>query len=276
MKSPLLALALIVGGSVFALSRATSTLADVVGIDGVVHPRRVVQVGSATNGLLKTVLVERGDRVHAGQVVAKLDSKVLAAQTELARARASESASREMVAARLADARRRLSKQESLHADGIAPSESVDVIRTEVHLEVLALAQQDEQTLINQLELLRSQALLAQSTIQSPVSGVVIERHLSPGELLNSTSTSNVITVAELDPLVVDINVPIELFESIELGQEARVRLDTTGNPMRRATVTVKDHIVDTASRTFRVQLELPNPKFRLPAGLRCRVLFDD
>ena len=276
MKSALLLLTLCVSGSVLTFSGPLGIQASVSGIDGVAQPRRVVQVGSATSGLLHSVQVDLGDRVEAGQVVAELDAQVLSAQAELAQARADAIAGREMVAVRLADARRRLTKQEGLHASGIAPEESVDAIRTEVHLEELALAQKDEQGLIDQLELKRSRALLAQSTIRSPVTGIVTERFLSPGELLDSTSTSVVITVVELDPLIVEVHAPIAMFDQVQLGQGVVVHLDTIGNPQRAATVTLKDHVVDTASRTFRVQIELPNPNYELPAGLRCRVVFAD
>ena len=276
MKSALLLLTLCVSGSLLTFSGPLGIQAAAPGIDGVAHPRRVVQVGSATSGLLRSVHVDRGDRVEAGQVVARLDAQVLSAQAELAQARADAIAGREMVAVRLADARRRLAKQEGLSADGFAPEDSVDAIRTEVHLEELALAQEDEAALINQLELKRSQAMLAQSTILSPVTGVVTERYLSPGELLDSTSSSVVITVVELDPLVVEVHAPIEMFDQVQVGRGVVVHLDAIGNPQRTATVTLKDHIVETASRTFRVQIELPNPNYELPAGLRCRVVFKD
>ena len=274
MKSLLLLLALCASGSLLTLTGPLGIQAAAPGIDGVAHPRRIVQVGSATYGLLRSVRVDLGDLVEAGQVVAELEAEVQAAQADLAQARAEATAAREMVAVRLPDARRRLARQEGLRAEGYAPQESVDAIRTEVQVEELALAQQDEEAHINQLELKRSRALLAQSTIRSPVSGVVTERHLSPGELLNSSTSNVVITVAELDPLIVEAHVPIAMFEDVEVGQGVAVHLDAVGNPQRTATITLKDHVVDTASRTFRVQLELPNPGYELPAGLRCRVIF--
>jgi membrane fusion protein (multidrug efflux system) len=274
MKISLICLALCVTGSILAATGPLDVMADAGGLEGVVHPRRVVLVGSATSGLLRSVSVERGDRVQVGQVVAKLDASVLSAQAALAQARAEGSAAREIVVVRLADAQRRLAQKQNLQADGIAPVEAVDVIRTEVQLEQLALAQEDQSIRVRELELRKARALLAQATIVSPVAGVVTERHLSPGELLGTSGSDIVITIAEIDPLMIDVHVPIELFDEITVGLRTKVQLDLAGGERRSAIVSVKDHVIDSASRTFRVQLELPNPEGELPAGMRCRVLF--
>ncbi len=147
--------------------------------------------------------------------------------------------------------------------------------RTELRIEELNLATESEATAISLLEQMRADAVVAQGTLKSPISGVVLDRFLSPGEILSRAGQSEVLTIAQLDPLFVELHVPVDLFESIEVGQTATVRLDAPGNPQSTAEILVKDLLVDTASRTFRVRLGLPNPNYNLPAGLRCRVSFD-
>lgn len=252
------------------------TWADDLGLEGVVRPHRVLHLGAATDGLLETVNFDRGARIEADEVVATLDARVTRAQADLSRARAERDSALQMVESRLKDARRRLAAQQALLVDGVTSSEAVDTIRTEVHLEELALAQQREEQLIAQLELKRTEATLAQATITSPIRGIVTERHLSPGEFYSRTAQGAVLTVAEIDPLVVEVSVPIERFEDIQVGDSARIRLDATGDPMRQAKVAVKDHAIDTASRTFQVQFHLANPDYELPSGLRCRVTFNE
>jgi RND family efflux transporter MFP subunit len=274
MKLLLPSLVLCAGGTVVALTETPDVILDGTGFDAVAIPSRIVQLGAATDGLLAEVAVDRGDIVQAGQIVAHLDVTVEEADASLARARSRSRASREMVKARLSDAKRRLAHREMLLGDGYVTPDEVDSTRTEVQLEELALAKEDEAVTIADLERQRAETILAQGTIQSPVDGVVIERHLSPGELLSRSGQAEVLTIAELDPLVIEVHVPVEYYRKISVGDTGTVTLDVPGNPEHQAPVTVKDRQVDTASRTFRVRMELPNPDFLLPSGLRCRVVF--
>lgn len=274
MRLALPSLALLAGAAL-PLREAVPARDDLT-LDAIVQPSRVLHLGAATDGLLAQVLVERGDPVSAGQVLARLDIEVDRAEARLARARAEAEADRDAVLARMADVRRRLDYQESLLEDGFITPEEVDATRTELRLEELNLAKQDEDRAIERLRSERAEAVVAQGLVTSPVSGVVTERYLSAGELLSRSGQSEVLTVAQLDPLFVEVHVPLELYEELTPGDRARVELDIAGHPIGEASLKVKDPVVDTASRTFRVRLELPNPENRLPAGLRCRVRFGD
>jgi len=276
MKLSLTAMAVCLAGTALVANHRPAALADDVGFDGIVRAHRVLELGAATDGLLETVLFDRGDHVAAGDVVATLDARVTRAQAALSEARAERDSALRMVQSRLRDARRRLAAQERLRVDGIASAETVDTMRTEVQLEELALAQQEEEQRIARLELQRAQATLAQSKITSPLSGVVLDRHLSPGEFYSRTAESAVLTIAELDPLVVEVNLPLAQFDRVQVGDVALIQLDANGSPTRKARVAVKDQVIDTASRTFHVRFLLENPNYELPAGLRCRVTFRD
>jgi len=69
--------------------------------------------------------------------------------------------------------------------------------------------------------------------------------------------------------------VPVEQLGRIEVGMRGRVTLEAPLGSVHDAEVTVVDPVVDAASGTFRVRLELPNPEGELPAGLKCRVRFE-
>ena len=60
----------------------------------------------------------------------------------------------------------------------------------------------------------------------------------------------------------------------IGVGSRATVVPEAPVNTPREATVIVVDRIVDAASGTFGVRLEMPNPDNRLPAGLKCKARF--
>jgi multidrug efflux pump subunit AcrA (membrane-fusion protein) len=121
-------------------------------------------------------------------------------------------------------------------------------------------------------ELVRAQALLNQRKIISPFDGVVVERLMSPGEY--RSEQSQVLTIAKVDPLNVEVFAPIAFYGQTAVGWSAEIMPEAPVGGLYRATVTVVDHVVDAASGTFGVRLELPNPGNKLPAGLRCKALF--
>ena len=274
MKIALSILALITGFAAITQGGAVSASDDFV-YDGVALPSRVISLGAASDGLISHVLVDRGDRVQTGQVLAQLDVSVPRANAALAKARAEGTAERRVIEAKLADIRRRLVQYEALLKDGFRTSEEVDLLKTELSIEELNLASAAEKTAINVLEVARAEALVNQGTMESPFDGVVFERFLSPGEFYSKSGQQPVLTLAQLDPLYVEVHVPVDLFETITVGAPATVLLDASGDPTRTGLVQVKDSAVDTASRTFRVRLAIPNPDYRLPSGLRCRIRFD-
>ncbi len=226
--------------------------------------------------MIAEVAVDRGSRVHAGQVLARLDQTVSEQEVALASKRAQSTAAREIVEARIVDLRRKLDQQEELLRDGTATPEDVDTIRTELRVEELNLVNELELSEINSLELRRASAELDQETLRSPIDGVVLQRFLSPGEILSRGGQSEVLTLAQLDPLYIELHVPIERLADIHLGATANVQFDAPGNPQTSAKVTIKDHVVDTASQTFGVRLEVANPNHLLPAGLRCQVTIEE
>jgi len=59
------------------------------------------------------------------------------------------------------------------------------------------------------------------------------------------------------------------------LGMEAKVNIEAPLNETYRAKVTIVDRVVDAASGTFGVRLEIPNSKHKLPPGLKCKVIFN-
>ncbi|MDF1837927.1 MAG: efflux RND transporter periplasmic adaptor subunit [Planctomycetota bacterium] len=273
MKVALSILALLAGAAVLSQGGAVSA-SDDFAYDGVAQPSRVIHLGAASEGLIALVNVDRGDRVQVGQVLAQLDVAVPQANADLARARAQGSAARRVIEAKIADSRRRLAQYQALMKDGFRTSEEVDLLQTELSIEELNLASEEEAAEIQRLEVVRAEALVQQGTMESPINGVVFERFLSPGEYYSKSGSEPVLTLAQLDPLHVEVHVPVDLFGDIAVGGTAMVQLDAPGNPTTTGRVQVKDSVVDAASRTFRVRLEIPNPENQLPSGLRCRIRF--
>jgi len=106
--------------------------------------------------------------------------------------------------------------------------------------------------------------------VKSPIAGVVMERLRQPGELASREHA--IVKIARLDPLRVEVFVPMTLYGRITVGQRAVVVPEAPLNRPLDATVVVVDRVADAASSTFGVRLEIGNPGNRVPGGLKCRV----
>lgn len=264
------ALALVVavpGGA----ARAQASLATTE-LDCLMEPRTVVRLGSAVTGVLDEVAVDRGDTIHAGQLLATLESGVEEATVALARARAGNDVPIQARAARLEFQRKREERTETLFKKNVVSSEQMDTATTERRLAELDLLEVEMEQGLAKLQLRQATELLNQRAIISPIDGVVVERALSPGAYVNEQS--HVFTVAAMEVLNIEVFVPLDLYGLITLGMRGEVRPSDPVGGVYDATVVIIDELFDPASDTFGVRLELPNSDHELPAGLRCKVRF--
>ncbi len=249
------------------------SLAEEQEFECIMEPYKTVKIGSPAAGILAEVNVARSDMVDKGQVVGKLQSDVERATVDLAKERAASTAS--LKAAKLAVdfERRRLERNQKLYDKKVISDQKLDEVKTELAMREQEVKTKEEQLRVATLELKRSQAVLSIRTIKSSVDGIVVERSLSPGEFL--VNEGHIVSVAQIDPLNVEVFVPLQYFPSIRVGMQAVVRPEAPTGGELEATVTVVDKVFDAASRTFGVRLQLPNPENQIPAGLRCTVKFE-
>jgi membrane fusion protein (multidrug efflux system) len=119
------------------------------------------------------------------------------------------------------------------------------------------------------LELQRTSAEVERRIIRSPINGVVVERFMSPGEF---PKQERIFKLAQINPLRVEAYAPVSLLGKITTGTDVQLKPEAPVGGVYKAKVTVVDRVVDAASGTFGVRMELPNPDLRLPAGLKCTV----
>ncbi|MGQ9647143.1 MAG: efflux RND transporter periplasmic adaptor subunit [Thermodesulfobacteriota bacterium] len=241
--------------------------------EGVIEPFRVVKVGSAVPGTLETVEVDRGDFVKKGQILAKLQSGVEKATMEAARARAEMDASIRSRQAQLDFSIRKQQRNEQLYKKEALPLSQMDEVETSRVLAEMQLQEAIENKRLAELDYKRAVEVFNRMIIRSPISGVVVERYLSPGEYIEDQA---ILKLAQLDPLNVEVILPVHLLPSVKVGMKAKVIPEAPIGGQYVAQVKVVDRVIDAASGTFGVRLELPNPNLRLPAGLKCKVIFPE
>jgi RND family efflux transporter MFP subunit len=260
---------------VLSLAGATSAGAAQLGpFDCLIEPRLKVALAAPTAGVLKDVLVDRGDRVHKGDVLAQLDSSVEEATVALDKARAASNAaiaSRSARAAYLALKRDRVWK---LQIRGTIAQAELDEAAADLAIATADLAEAKDEQKIASLEYGRSVAALNQRSIRSPIDGLVVERKLAGGEY--AYDQAPILVLAEVNPLSVEVYLPIASFPKVRVGMIASVLPPEPMGGAYPATVEIVDTVFDARSGTFGVRLKLPNPEFNIPAGLRCEVEFPE
>ena len=237
-----------------------------------IQPYQEAEIGSQVVGVINHVYVERGDFVTKGQALAQLNADVERAALQAAKLRAEATAELKAAASNHEFAQKKKIRTEDLYKQNFVSLQAADQAATEAQVAEMRLRQAREGQRLAQQELAKAQAQLAQRTIKSPLSGVVVERYLSEGERVEDKP---VLKVATVDPLKVEVIVPASYFTRIKQGMTATVKPEMADVDTRTAKVVVVDRVIDPASNSFRVRLELPNPNNSVPPGLRCKVAFD-
>jgi len=174
--------------------------------------------------------------------------------------------------ARLVFLTKKRERTTSLMAKGAASAAALDEIESDFGVASQDLRKAQANLRVAQLEVQRAEEVLKLRSVRSPIDGVVAERTLLGGEY--AYDQAPIMTIAQINPLNVEVFVPIALYGTIKAGMEATVTGEEPVGGRSVAKVEVIDPLIDARSGTFGIRLLLPNPDNKLPAGLRCKVQF--
>lgn len=238
----------------------------------IIEPHQVVKLASPVVGVIARLDVDRGDLVHRGQILGKLQDSVEEAALALARVRAGNVYTIASIEARLRFLRRKRERTDELRVKSISSQVAVEEAEAEAKVAEEQLKEAELAKELAQVQVQQAQAVLDQRILRSPIDGVVVERLLVPGEYRNEQTP--ILTLAQIELLRVEVYVPTAYYGQIRQGSTAEVRPEQPIGGAYTATVTVVDQVLDAASGTFGVRLALPNPELRLPAGIGCKISF--
>lgn len=241
--------------------------------DCVIEAQQLVKLASPIVGIVARLAVDRGDVVRKGQVLGNLEDAIDRANLALARVKATNDFPVTSLQARLNFLQRKYGRAEQLVARSAGSQANLDEANADAKVAEQQLKEAQLNLNLAKLELEHSQAVLEQKTLRSPIDGLVVERLLLPGEYRNEQSA--ILTLAQIDPLRVEVFVPTRYYRQIRVGSMAVVRPEEPIGGSYSASVAVVDRVMDAASGTFGVRLALSNPDLTLPAGIRCRIKFE-
>ena len=240
-----------------------------------IKPNQIVEIRSAAVGLIDKVTVDQGDVVEKGKVLAVLESATEQATAELAKFRAQMNGPLKTAEARLEHATQKFNRKDELHKQKFVTTEDRDEARAEKRVAEAAIGEAKENKQLAVLEHKRTMTQLALRSVKSPVSGVITERLLNPGEVAElGVGQKPIVKIAELNPLRVEVILPMAMYGQIKMGQGADIVPEAHIGGRHRGVVKAVDKLIDAASATFAVRVEVKNDDFKLPAGVKCRADF--
>jgi membrane fusion protein, multidrug efflux system len=210
-----------------------------------IHGYIETPIYAKTAGYLKTIYVDKGDRVHQGEVLAILESPELDKQVADAKAN--------YWLQKVTDGR-----NQTLVAQQVIPQQMAD----NSHAAMLQAKAAYEQLL----------ALQSYEVIRSGTDGIITARDVDPGALIPQVTTPGssipIVNLATLHPLRVYADVPQDLAAFVKDGDPASVSVTQYPEHSFSGTVTRHPDALTQDTRTMRVEVDLPNKDSALYPGM--------
>jgi len=232
--------------------------AGTIKITGRTAPAELAIVASRASGVASKRLVDIGDKVAAGDVLLLIDAPEV--DQELARAKASV----EQTRARLDLARVNAGRAERLVKQGHVSEQQLDERTSNERVAVADLAAAEAEV----HRLTEVQGFL---TVKAPFAGTIVSRSVERGDRIsasNSQPSAPLFTIARLDELRVELDIPQTDALKVRLGNAAKVTFAELPGEIFEAKVVRRTGLIDATSSTMRAELVMTNPEERIPAGL--------
>ncbi len=229
-----------------------------------VEPMQETTIYARTSGYVKTVHVDIGDRVAAGQLLAEIESPEVDASLREARARLDQER------ANLLLARATLERTRQLHREQLVSQQQLD--EQEAAFDTRQAAVEAAQATVQSLAIQQ-----AYQRVVAPFAGTVTSRRIDRGALITSGSGATVaslFTIGQTDALRVFVDVPQMAAVGIAPGQTVDVGLRERPGHVTSGRVVRTAGALDPRSRTLRTEVHLPNDDHALMPGMYVQVAF--
>lgn len=247
---------------------------------GYVVARRQATVASKISGRLVNVMVEEGDRVEEGQILAQLDDANAQAAVEQARARVAQAnANLQSAQVALEDFRATYARDEDLFERGIISAQQAEETRASYNEKRMAVLVAQQTVGVERGALGVAQQNLDDTTVRAPFSGVVTVKAAEPGEMVSPNSTggftrTGICTIVDMDSLEVEVDVSEAFISRVKPGLPATVHLNAYPDWDIPAEVLAVIPTADRARATVKVRVTLLVDDPRIIPEMGARVSF--
>ena len=204
---------------------------------GSILPYYVNNIGSVMAVRIKKIHVDVGDKVTKGQLLVEMDkNQYFQSMVQFANLEVD------------------YSRVKKLYEEGGAAKQQLDQLETQYEVAKHALEDLEEN-----LDLI------------SPIDGIVTERLFDPGDLYMPTA-GKVLTVMEMDKVKVQVNVTEEYFPEIKVGMPVNIYTEVYPDKVFEGKVSLRSPSLDPNTRSFMVEITIPNKDLTLRPGMYSRV----
>jgi RND family efflux transporter MFP subunit len=249
---------------------------------GYVTARREATVSAQITGALTSVLIEEGEHVKAGQILAQLDDS--AQKASLAQSRAQVMAARALLVqyqAQLEQSRRDNQRNLELIDRKLVSQQALETSQTLVASLEAQVESQRKQVELSQATLRGAQVQLDYTTVRAPFTGVIVAKAAQAGEIISPISAggsftrTGVGTIVDMDSLEIEVDVNEAYINRVQPAQSAQAVLDAYPD------WTIPTHviaIIPTADRSkatvkVRIAIEQKDPRILPDMGVRVSFL---
>ena len=239
-------------------------------LPGIAHPMQVAEISAAADGPLWKLYVAEGDSVSADTVLALIDNRVALASVIAAQSSADRQAMLEAAKAKVSLAEQFLNRIQQAASKKAASGLEVDEASSRLSEAKAALQEglESQRDAIARLKI--EQARLETYEIRTPFEGTVIKIYPHLGETVSRGAP--IVKIADINRLRSDLHIPLSLVASRRVGQFLELRADLPGSPLLNARIVFIAPLIDAATQTIRVVVEIENSNKQLPAGFAVRL----
>ena len=246
-------------------------ITDYVTVVGNLIGLATVDVVPRVGGRLESIGVRLGDRVARGQMVAKVEDREI--REQINQAQANRDVNRANVGNRENDVRVAELAHERARTSfdrGIASRQSLEDAEARYNAAMSQLTVAKAQQAQTEARIDELNITLSNTTIQSPVDGFVSQRNLDPGAFANANTV--ILSVVDISTVRLVVHVVERDFRRVVRGVAAQVEVDAFPGEQFSGAVSRVAPVFDPATRTATIEIEVPNPGFRLKPGMYARV----
>jgi RND family efflux transporter MFP subunit len=222
---------------------AKSTMSRTIDYTSTILPFEEVNMAPSTPGRIEKISVEVGDRVNKGQTLFLMD------RTQLYQLKL-----------QMSSLEKDLNRIDTLLRTGSAKQQQYDQLKTQYDVTKTNVDFMEQNTLI-----------------KAPFSGVVTGKYFENGEMYSGSPTtatgrSAIVTVQQVNPLKVVVNISEQFYPLIKKGMKADIIADVYKNEAFTGKVYRISPTISSATRSFETEVELPNRNDLLKPGMFVRV----
>lgn len=234
-------------------------------LDCAIEPSRIVEIASPLDGVLADVFVRPGDVVKAGDVIARIDTDIAAAELANAGVRASAIGALQMAKARASAAGAEFATQKRAFEGRVAPRVDMERARGELQVAREEVRREEEALKIAASDQERMALIVSKGEIKAPFDGIIGEDVLDPSEAIEGRPIAQLIVI---DPMRVEVFATAKAVRAIRKGAEFVLTSQPDDPLIADVALDYISPLADSSSQTIRVFYHLSHDQ--IAPGFRC------